>query len=130
MVLPHLDLAYLLLRSYELGDSVDRASVVLFFNDWPEISAHDEERAISTQIACKPVIGLNLDNLRVEQRHNNAWVFHDFLPLILAFLQLFKSLEFEIDRPCRIKLILPSLQQSLKHQDLVTACICLGVNLS
>lgn len=50
-------------------------------------------------------------------------------PLVLAFFHLLESDVLEIDSPVGVQLLLPLLQESLKHQDLVVSDLGLGVDL-
>ena len=125
------------LRDFDpFRDSVDqvlinrRITVRLFFHLWPEVSAHDKCCSIGSNESAYSRVGFDIDNLRVKQCQNNAWVFHDRSPFIFAFFQLLKANVFEIYAPIGVQLFLPLLEQSLKHQRLVISNFSIIVRIN
>ena len=102
----------------------------IFIFSWSKISSHYKSRSIGTNIGCKPMICLNVNNLWIEHTHYNTWIFHYWFPLIVAFFKLLHSDKLKINGPICVKLILPLLKKGLKHQDLFVSNVSLRVNLS
>ena len=116
MIAPYCKLSDLVLNLDPFWDSIDQILVYggitirLFFHFGPEVSTHNESNTISRDKSADPRISFDINNLGIEQSHDNRWIFHDRFPFIAAFFELLKTNIFKIDTPISIQLLLPLLQ--------------------
>ena len=116
MVATYCKLSDLVLDFDPFWDSIDKILVYggiairLLFHFGSEVSTHNESYTVSRDKSADPRIRFDVDNLGIEQSHDNRWIFHNRFPFVAAFLELLKTNIFEIDAPISIQLLLPLLQ--------------------